>query len=158
MKGIDLSIDDGMGGFTVADTLGLEAVKIRVCDDTLRQLRAQNAEFENRIYPPADGVYLAVGHAASNVGMIVGNSGAITSDTAESTKAAERILAAFRQITGKPITTIIYTHSHRDHISGARVFAEGRGVKIVAHLAFESYLVGADDRRGPQRPRPLPQR
>ncbi len=106
------------------------------------RLRTHDAEFEKTVFELASDVYLAVGFAASNVGMIVGDDGLIIIDTTESTKAAEDILAEFRKITDKPVTTIIYTHSHRDHISGATIFAEGREVEIVAHPAFESDLVG----------------
>lgn len=115
------------------------------------KLRAHNAEFEKRVYELAEGTYLAVGYAASNVGMIVGDDGVIIIDTTESTKAAENILADFRKLTDKPVKTIIYTHSHRDHISGATVFAEGQEVEIIAHRTFESDLVGTDGKPGPHK-------
>ncbi len=113
------------------------------------KLRAHNAEFEKNIYTLTDNAYLAVGFAASNVGVIVGEDGLIIIDTTESTKAAENILAEFRKITDKPVKTIIYTHSHRDHISGASVFAEGNPVEILAHHAFDSDLVRGADKPGP---------
>jgi alkyl sulfatase BDS1-like metallo-beta-lactamase superfamily hydrolase len=113
------------------------------------QLRAHNAEFEKTIYKLVPNAYLAVGYAASNVGMIVGNDGLIIIDTTESTKAAEDILAEFRKISDLPVKAIVYTHSHRDHISGATVFAEGRDVEIIAHKAFESDLVGTNGKPGP---------
>ena len=78
--------------------------------------------------------------------MIIGDEGLIIIDTTETTKAAENILTEFRKITSKPVTTIIYTHSHRDHISGATVFAEGNQVEIIASDNFESDLVAIDDR------------
>jgi len=90
------------------------------------KLRAHNSEFEKTVFKLTDTAYLAVGYAASNVGMIIGEDGLIIIDTTESTKAAENILAEFRKITDLPVKTIIYTHSHRDHISGATVFAAGR--------------------------------
>lgn len=115
----------------------------------IEKLRAHNAEFEKTVFKLAENTYLAVGYAASNVGMIVGHDGVIIIDTTESTKAAENILAEFRKITDKPIKTIIYTHSHRDHISGASVFATDGDVEILAHHAFDSDLVGSADRQGP---------
>lgn len=113
------------------------------------KLRAHNAEFEKTIYPLSDNAYLAVGYAASNVGMIEGDDGLIIIDTTESTKAAENILAAFRRITDKPVRTIIYTHSHRDHISGASVFAGDADVEIIAHHEFDSDLVRLAGKPGP---------
>lgn len=113
------------------------------------RLRAHSAEFEKSVYPLSPNVYLAVGFAASNVGMIIGDDGLIIIDTTESTKAAENILAAFREITDKPVRTIIYTHSHRDHISGASVFAKGADTEIIAHPEFESDLVATEGKPGP---------
>jgi len=101
-------------------------------------------EFRKDIVELASGVYTAVGYAASTQHMIVGEDAVIIIDTSESTKAAENVLAEFRKITDKPITTIIYTHSHRDHISGASVFAEGREVEIIAAHNFHSDLVAVD--------------
>lgn len=115
------------------------------------KLRAHNAEFEKRVFELVPNVYLVVGYAAANVGMIVGDDGLIIIDTTESTKAAENILAEFREITDKRVKTIIYTHSHRDHISGASVFAGGQEVEIVAHRSFESDLVGTHGKPGPHK-------
>ena len=110
-------------------------------------LLAQNAQFGKRIHELAPGIHTAVGYAASNVHFLVGNEGVIAIDTTETTQAAENILADFRKISALPITTIIYTHSHRDHISGATVFAEGRDVEVIAADNFASDLVGVDDSR-----------
>ena len=52
------------------------------------------------------------------------------------------MLAEFRKKTDKPVERIIYTHSHRDHISGATVFSEGRDIAILASSSFKSDLVG----------------
>lgn len=111
------------------------------------KLIAHNANFEKQIHELADGIYMAVGYAASNVHFLVGAEGVIVIDTTETTKAAENIFADFRAISSLPVTTIIYTHSHRDHISGATVFAEGRDVEIIAADNFSSDLVGVDASR-----------
>ncbi|MEM6277258.1 MAG: alkyl/aryl-sulfatase [Pseudomonadota bacterium] len=113
-------------------------------------LLAQNAQFEKKIHSLAEGVYAAVGYAASNVHFLVGETGVIAIDTTETTQAAQNILSDFRQISSLPINTIIYTHSHRDHISGASVFAEGRSVEVIAADNFASDLVDT----GPSRPAP----
>ncbi|MEM9850692.1 MAG: alkyl sulfatase dimerization domain-containing protein [Pseudomonadota bacterium] len=108
----------------------------------------KNANFEKRLHTLAPGVYSAVGYAASNVHFLVGTDGAIVIDTTETTQAAENILADFRAVSDQPITTIIYTHSHRDHISGAAVFAQGGDVEIIAADNFSSDLVETGN-RGP---------
>jgi len=96
------------------------------------ELQAHPAYFEKDVVQLADNVYQAFGFAASNVYMIVGDDGLIIVDTTETTTAAENVLAEFRKISDLPIKTIILTHSHRDHISGASVFAAGGNPDILA--------------------------
>lgn len=110
-------------------------------------LIAQNAQFEKKIHKLSDEVYTAVGYAASNVHFLVGQTGIVVIDTTETTQAAENIFSDFRKISDLPVRTIIYTHSHRDHISGATVFAEGRDIEVIAADNFASDLVGVDDAR-----------
>jgi uncharacterized sulfatase len=52
------------------------------------------------------------------------------------TQAAEIVLKEFRKITKKPIKAIVYTHSHMDHISGARVFAGPDTPEIISRASF----------------------
>ncbi|MEM7045301.1 MAG: MBL fold metallo-hydrolase, partial [Pseudomonadota bacterium] len=94
----------------------------------------------------APGIWTAVGYAASNVHMVEGEGGVTIIDTTESTKAAENILADFRKLTTKPITRIIYTHSHRDHVSGAAKFSDG-SLPIYASHRFSSDLIDVDPDR-----------
>ncbi|MEC7490330.1 MAG: alkyl/aryl-sulfatase [Pseudomonadota bacterium] len=115
------------------------------------KLRAHSAEFAKTVFNVADGVYTAVGYAASNSSMIVGNNGIIIIDTTESTGAASNILAEFRKITDKPVHAIIYTHGHRDHISGASVFAEGGEPEIYARANLAIELAEGDDRPYPMK-------
>lgn len=108
-------------------------------------LLAQNAQFEKKLHQLAPNVFSAVGYAASNVHFLVGPEGVVVIDTSETTGAAENILADFRLVSDLPINTIIYTHSHRDHISGATVFAAGRDTEIIASDNFKSDIVDVDD-------------
>ena len=110
-------------------------------------LTAQNAQFMKKIHKLADNVYSAVGYAASNVHFLVGETGVVVIDTTETTQAATNIFTDFREISDLPVNTIVYTHSHRDHISGATVFAERRDVEIIAADNFSSDLVGVDETR-----------
>lgn len=100
------------------------------------ELKAHPEYFQREIVKLADNVYQAFGFAASNVYMIIGDDGLIIVDTSETTAAAENILAEFRKITDLPVKTIILTHSHRDHVSGASVFAEGGTPEILASTKF----------------------
>ena len=96
------------------------------------ELKAHPEYFNKQIVKLGENVYQAFGYAASNVYMIIGDDGLIIVDTTETTSAAENILAEFRKITDLPIKTIILTHSHRDHISGASIFVEGGKPEILA--------------------------
>ncbi|MCG8456065.1 MAG: MBL fold metallo-hydrolase [Holophagales bacterium] len=58
-------------------------------------------------------------------------------------------LAAIRGVTDRPVTHVIYSHGHRDHIGAADRFPEG-AVRI-AHRATLDYLRRTNDSR-----RPLP--
>lgn len=107
-------------------------------------LIAQDKQFPKHIVELAPDVHGAVGFAASNVYMLVGDDGIVIIDTTETTKAAENILTEFRKITDKPVKAIIYTHSHRDHISGASIFADGANPEIIASKEFQSDIMGVD--------------
>lgn len=100
------------------------------------ELKAHPEYFRKEVVQIADNVYQAFGFAASNVYMIRGDDGLVIIDTSESTGAADNILAEFRKISDLPVQTIIYTHSHRDHVSGATVFAEGGQPEILASTGF----------------------
>ncbi|MEX3010672.1 alkyl sulfatase dimerization domain-containing protein [Hoeflea sp. TYP-13] len=104
------------------------------------------SQFTKSVVELDTGIWGAVGFAASNVYMVEGSASVTIIDTTESTKAAENILAEFRKLTDKPVGRIIYTHSHRDHISGAVVFASDRNIPVLASASFSSDLVGVDER------------
>lgn len=116
-----------------------------------QDLIAQGEQTRKDVVELAPGLWTAVGYAASNVHMIEGTDSVTIIDTTESTRAAETILADFRKLSAKPIRRIIYTHSHRDHISGASVFFDG-SVPILASHRFSSDLVAVDpDRIAPDK-------
>ena len=106
------------------------------------KLQAHSAEFTRTLIQIAPSVQFAVGYGASNVTIIEGDTSLIIVDTLESTGAAKQLLADIRRQSDKPIDTIIYTHSHRDHVSGAVVFAEGRAPTIIGRPA-ETNMLGA---------------
>lgn len=66
----------------------------------------------------------------ANLSFVLGDSVAVI-DAGGSRAEAEALYAAIRQITDKPISHLILTHMHPDHILGAEVFSEA-GATIVA--------------------------
>src|SRR5262245_54101561 len=97
------------------------------------KLRAESNEFRKDVIQVADGVYVAVGFAASNVILIQGTSGSIIVDTSTDPVAARAIRTAFGDRLRAPVAAIVYTHSHPDHTGGARVFAGTDQPEIVSH-------------------------
>jgi len=66
-----------------------------------------------------------------NSGVIVGRKGVIVIDAKISEAAGKELLADIAKITPKPVTTVIETHSDRDHIAGLAAFP--KGIAIIAH-------------------------
>lgn len=108
-------------------------------------LHHNETQFEKTVLELAPGIWGAIGFAASNMYMVECKKTVTIIDTTESTRAAENIWDQFKQKTDKPVGRIIYTHSHRDHISGASIFAPEQDVPVIAHHQFQSDLVAVDD-------------
>lgn len=53
--------------------------------------------------------------------MIEGKDEIVIVDVTESYETGQAIMAAFRNITKKPVAAIVYTHNHADHTYGAKV-------------------------------------
>ncbi|MCZ6675550.1 MAG: alkyl/aryl-sulfatase [Verrucomicrobia bacterium] len=120
----------------------LDGVTYAESSDPEARLRQHTQEFRREVIEVDDDVYVAVGYGASNSAMVVGESGLIIIDTKESTASAEAVLKEFRKISNTPVSAIIYTHSHRDHISGAKVFAGNDNPAIYGRAGFTNELVG----------------
>ena len=77
-----------------------------------------------------DGVYMLTGRGG-NLGVSAGEDGVVLIDD-QYAPLTEKILAAIRRITEKPIRFLINTHLHGDHTGGNENLGKG-GVIIVAH-------------------------
>lgn len=84
---------------------------------TEEQYKKQVTKVNHRIYH-----FLGWGH--SNATAIIGETSVILVDTLDSDERAKRLRAELATITGKPVRTIIYTHSHPDHRGGAGAFRD----------------------------------
>lgn len=82
-----------------------------------------------------DRVYCATGFALANVIYIRTDKSVVVVDTTESPLAARQTLDAFRSVSPLPISTIIYTHHHGDHVNGAKAF-KGETTRIIAQKNF----------------------
>src|SRR5215216_727694 len=86
-----------------------------------------------------DHVYCATGYALGNVIYVITNKSVVVIDTTESATAARLTLEEFRKVSQLPISYIIYTHHHGDHINGAKAF-KADATKIIAQREFAREL------------------
>jgi glyoxylase-like metal-dependent hydrolase (beta-lactamase superfamily II) len=75
----------------------------------------------------------------SNAAFVVTATGVVVIDALGSPALAERLMAEIRKVTPLPITHVIVTHYHADHIYGLQAF-KAQGARIVAHRAALEYL------------------
>ena len=79
----------------------------------------------------------------SNIGFIIGTDAIAVIDSGGSRRVGEAVYYAIRQASDLPVSHLILTHMHPDHVFGAAVFAEA-GAKIVGHGNLKQALA---DRR-----------
>ncbi len=75
----------------------------------------------------------------SNAAFVVTPAGVLVVDALGSPALARELVAAVARITPKPITQVVLTHYHADHIYGLQVFKD-LGATITAHDAGRAYL------------------
>ncbi len=99
---------------------------------------------QNVWYFPFDRDYAKV---EPHVGVITATHQTILVDAGNSPSHARRVLAALEKIHAPPVSYIIYTHHHWDHVLGASVF----GVPAIGHrLCRELLLESAAKPWGPE--------
>jgi glyoxylase-like metal-dependent hydrolase (beta-lactamase superfamily II) len=75
----------------------------------------------------------------SNAGFVITPGGVVVVDALGSPALAERLAAEIKKITPLPITHVLVTHYHADHIYGLQVF-KAMGAKIIGHRAALIYM------------------
>ncbi|WP_028799281.1 alkyl/aryl-sulfatase [Streptomyces sp. 142MFCol3.1] len=117
------------------------------CPDTAHPSLWRQARLCARqgLYEVTEGVYQVRGLDLSNMTLVEGSRGVIVIDPLISSECAAAALALYREHRGKrPVTGLIYTHSHVDHFGGARgVLPHGTedGVPVLAPENFLEHAV-----------------
>ncbi|NEW59181.1 MBL fold metallo-hydrolase [Nocardia cyriacigeorgica] len=96
------------------------------------------------LFEVTDGIYQVRNFDLSNMTLVEGRDGVIVIDPLISAETAAAALALYRRHRGdRPVTGMIYTHSHADHFGGARgVVPEGHPpVPILAPIGFLEHAV-----------------
>jgi alkyl sulfatase BDS1-like metallo-beta-lactamase superfamily hydrolase len=94
------------------------------------------------LFKVRDGIWQLRGFDLANITLIEGQTGWIVVDTLTSRETAAAAMAFARQHLGdKPVSALIFTHSHVDHFGGALGViaadeAKARGVPVVAPVGF----------------------
>jgi glyoxylase-like metal-dependent hydrolase (beta-lactamase superfamily II) len=121
---------------------------------------------ELRILPVQGSVYLIAG-AGGNIAVQVAEDGVLMVDSG-APSLTDKVLAAIRQISDKPIRFILNTHAHLDHVGGNEALAKagtrvgggtlvggsapGSGAAIIAHEAVLATVSAPMDKPGAMAP------
>jgi cyclase len=131
-----------------------------LCGMLATNLYAQTErEIEIRTTRVRDNVYILAG-AGGNIGVSVGDDGVMLIDS-EYAGLTDKLIAAVKSISDRPIRFVINTHWHFDHVGGNEKLAKA-GAVIVAHanvrkrMSTEQYLRGIDRRVPSSPPAALP--
>jgi alkyl sulfatase BDS1-like metallo-beta-lactamase superfamily hydrolase len=88
-------------------------------------------------------IFHVMGYGHSNASFIVANESVILIDTLDTDDRAKQLAAVIAAKTDKPVKTIIFTHGHPDHVSGASVFA-GTNPEVIAFAPVRPLLARTD--------------
>jgi alkyl sulfatase BDS1-like metallo-beta-lactamase superfamily hydrolase len=117
------------------------------CPDTAHPSLWRQGQLSARqgLYEVTGGVYQVRGLDISNMTLVEGERGVIVIDPLISVETAAAALALYREHRGdRPVTGVIYTHSHGDHFGGVRGVLPHRteeGVPILAPVGFLEHAV-----------------
>ncbi len=75
----------------------------------------------------------------SNAGFVITPTSVVVIDALGSPRLAERLTAEIKKLTPLPISDVILTHYHADHIYGLQYFKQ-LGAKVTAHVAAKEYI------------------
>ncbi|WP_407285601.1 alkyl/aryl-sulfatase [Streptomyces sp. BP-8] len=146
----EVTMDDGR----VVWDAGAYGFLAQNCPDTAHEGLWRQGRLVSRqgLYEVTEGIYQARGLDLSNMTLVEGDHGVIVIDPLRSAETAAAALELYRKHRGdRPVTGLIYTHSHGDHFGGARgVLPPGHHpVPVLAPVGFLTQAVGEQVYAGP---------
>ncbi len=145
-RGFIASFDDGKitkaDGSPVYDFGAYDFLKAEAPDTVNPSLwRQSQLNAMHGLYKVRDGIYQVRAYDLSNITFIEGESGWIVIDPLISASTAARAKALIdRELGAKPISAVIFTHSHADHFGGVKGLVSEEdienGVQIIAPKDF----------------------
>lgn len=134
---------EGPGGRLVWDMEAFDFEAEAACPDTVNPSLWRQAKLnrEHGLFEVTPGVYQVRNFDISNITFIEGDQGLIVIDPLTSAECAAAALALMREHRGdRPVSAVIYTHSHVDHYGGVRgVLSDAdiaAGLQIIAPEGF----------------------
>jgi linear primary-alkylsulfatase len=132
-------------GHVVFDADAYTRVLSGECPDTVNPSLWRQCQLTSiqGLFEVTDGIYQVRGIEISNMTLVEGNTGVIVIDPLVSAECAAAGLALYREHRGdRPVTAVIYTHSHIDHFGGVLgVVDADTTVPIVAPEGFLEHAV-----------------
>ncbi|KAB8075117.1 beta-lactamase-like protein [Aspergillus leporis] len=96
------------------------------------------------LFRVTDGIYQLRGFDLSNMTIVEGDKGIIVIDPLTSVECAAAALALYRKHRGdRPVTGLIYSHSHMDHFSGAQGVLQSNTDPSLPIIAPEGFMTEA---------------
>lgn len=156
---LEPAVVHGDDGRVVYDAAGFAAATAGDCPDTVNPSLWRQAQLTSvhGLFGVTEGIYQIRGYDLSNMTLVEGATGVVVIDPLVSSECAAAGLALYRRHRGeRPVSAVIYTHSHIDHFGGVLgVVDADTTVPIIApehfleHAVSENvYAGGAMLRRG----------
>jgi alkyl sulfatase BDS1-like metallo-beta-lactamase superfamily hydrolase len=144
---------EGETVYDLADMAFLDATAAETVNPSLWR-QAQLNSLEHGLYEVVPGIYQVRSLDLANMTLVAGDSGWIVIDPLTSSETAAAALAlANRELGERPVSAVIYTHSHADHFAGVAGIVSGEDVasgrvEVIAPEGFAEEAISENVRAG----------